>query len=460
MHTKPIHRRALIGSVAAITLAACSGSVTVSGRVTDTEGTQSQGLSSGPAFGGAGTVSAASRVEASGVGSGGALTLISETSIQADGAYQLEVPADSERVVLRALSSSGEVVASALLDAAVRAQGEATRSAPPMSSETSLEAEIFQQLVADGVAATSIDTVDLRSRITVQLAASVRSQATDQERIDSIRALAAAVRAAQEAEIQAYAKAGVTVTEQMLFEASLEASAALDSALAAGSRSAQEVYAEFLTAVRSGQEQVDEKTEADGEREASVAFRASVQARSSSGSSQGVADAAIRAAAGLEAYAADAAIQATLHAAGASDVVIAQATAASAQLHASLRAAANAQAAASAWATYSVALSSSANVSSSLLGVFVGANVAQTATLQSAVQASSDAATTLDGALGTVIQIGSTLSATALATSVANAFASYHTSVRAQATTLATFGQNAAPAAEIMVVAHGSFRAN
>ncbi|HZA52176.1 MAG TPA: hypothetical protein VE549_15635, partial [Myxococcaceae bacterium] len=370
MHTKPIHCRALIGTVAAIALAACGGSVTVTGRVTDTEGTQSQGLSSGPAFGGTGTVAAASRIEASSVGSGGALTLISETSIQANGEYQLDVPADSERVVLRALSSSGEVVASALLDAAVMAQGEATRSAPPMSTETSLEAEIFQQLIVDGVAASNIDTVDLRSRVTTQVASSVRAQTTDQERLDSVGALAAAVRAAQEAEIQAYAKAGVTVTEQALFEASLEASAALDSALAAGSRSAEEVYVEFLAAVRSGQQQVDEKTEAEGEREASVAFRASVQARSSSGSSQGVADTAIRAAAGLEAYAADAAIQATLQAAGASDAVIAQATTAAAQLHTSLRAAANAQAAATAWASYSASLSSSANVSSSVLGAF------------------------------------------------------------------------------------------
>jgi hypothetical protein len=460
MHIMRIQARGVVGAMAAITLAACGGSVTVAGHVTDSEGTQRQGLSGGPSFGGTGTVSAASQITASSVGSGGALTLIAETSIQAGGAYQLEVPEGSEQLVLRAVSSSGEVMASALLDAAVRAQGESTRSAPPMSSETSLEAEVFQQMIADGIAANSIDTVDLRSRITTELAASVRSQATDQEQTDSIGALAVAVRAAQEAEIQAYAKAGVTLTQQALFDASLQASATLDAALASGSRSAQEVYADFFAALRSGQQQIDEETESDGERAASVAFRASVQARLTAPSQQPVADAAVRAAAGLEAYAADAAIQATLQAAGASDVVMAQAANAAVQLHASLRAAATAQAAADAWATYSTELSSSANLTSSLLGVFVGASVTQTATLQSAVQASTEAAVTLDGALGTVIQSGSTLSTTQIATSVANAFASYHTAVRAQAATLATFGQNAAPAAEIMVVAHGSFRAN
>jgi hypothetical protein len=347
-----------------------------------------------------------------------------------------------------------------LLDAAVKVQGESTRSAPPMSSETSLEAEVYQHMIADGIAAEGIDTVDLRSRITTEMAAAVRAQSTAQEQVGSIEALAASVGAAQEAELQAYAEAGVTVTQSALFDASLQASATLDAELAEGSRSAQDVYTEFLAAIRSGQQQVDEKTEADGEREASVAFRASVQARLSSGNQQPLADAAVRAAAGLEAYAAEAAIRATLQAAGASDAVMTQATNAAVQLHASLRAAADAQAAASAWAAYSTSLSSSANVSSSVLGVFVGASFSETATLQSAVQASSTAAATLDGALGTVIQSGSLLSTTEIATSVANAFASYHTTVRAQADTLTTFGQKAAPAAEIMVVAHGSFRAN
>jgi hypothetical protein len=446
--------------IAAITLTACSGSITVSGRVTDSDGVQRQGLASGPAFGGAGTISAASRVTVSNVGSGGTLKLIAETSVEANGSYRLEVPEGSERLVLLAVSSSGEVVASALLDAAVRAKGEANRVAPPMSTETSLEAEIFQQMIAEGTSAQTIDTVDLRSRITTEVATAVRSQATDQEQLEAVRALAAAIRAAQEAEIQAYAKAGVTITQQALFEESLEASAALDAALEAGSRSAQEVYAEFFASLRSAQQQVDEKTEADGEREASVAFRITVQAHLSNTGQQSVPDAAVRAAAGLEAEAATAAIDAILRVAGASDAVILQASNAAANLRTSLRGAANASAAATAWATYSAELSSSANVSASVLGAFVGGSFSQTATLQSAVQTSNEATLTLDGALGAVIDSSAGLSATEMATSLANAFATYHTTVRAQASTLVTYGENAAPAAEIMVLAHGSFRAN
>jgi hypothetical protein len=329
-----------------------------------------------------------------------------------------------------------------------------------MSSETSLEAEIFQQMIGGGAAAQSIDTVDLRSRITTEVAMAVRSQATDQERLEAVRALAAAVRAAQETELQAYAKAGLTITQQTLFEASLQASAVLDAALDEGSRSAQEVYADFFASLRSAQQQVDEKTEADGERQASVAFRISVQGRLSNAGQQSVADAAVRAAAGLEAEAATAAIDATLRAAGASDAVMAQASNAATTLRASLREAADASAAATAWAAYCAELSSSANSSASVVGSFVGASFSQRTALENAIQTSNEAALTLDGSLGAVSDSSSGLSAMQMATSVANAFATYHAAVRAEASTLATFGLKAAPAAEILVVADGSFRAN
>ncbi|HEX8700550.1 MAG TPA: hypothetical protein VF815_16995, partial [Myxococcaceae bacterium] len=140
-------------AVATLVLAACGGSDTVEvrGKVSDGEGTQQQQRLSAfgeEGLGGSGTVSAVTMVRASTVGSGGQLTLVGEAEVSAQGSYTLEVPAEEQRLVIQAVNSSGTVLASALLDASGEAGSEEV--APPMDSESSLEAEVFVQMVADG----------------------------------------------------------------------------------------------------------------------------------------------------------------------------------------------------------------------------------------------------------------------------------------------------------------------
>src|SRR5688572_16407917 len=128
-------KRNLWMAVATLVLVACGGEDTaaVRGRVTDQEGTQRQGISRAFAengLGGSGSVSSASKVRASSVGSGGTLTLVGEADISAQGSYTVEVPSGQQRLVLQAVDASGAVVASALLDASGEA-GDST-AAPPM----------------------------------------------------------------------------------------------------------------------------------------------------------------------------------------------------------------------------------------------------------------------------------------------------------------------------------------
>ena len=142
---KAMRRRiGLLGALVAQMTTACGeDTVQVKGKVTNTSGQQRQGLGEGaPALGGEGTVSAASKVQASSVGSGGKLDLLAEAEVEANGSYTLELPPGSERVVLAAVDSSGKVVASALLDAAV----EGERTAPPMSARSSASVDAASRI--------------------------------------------------------------------------------------------------------------------------------------------------------------------------------------------------------------------------------------------------------------------------------------------------------------------------
>ena len=454
-------RTALLGSLVALMMAACGeDTVEVKGRVTNTAGQQQQGLGEGaPALGGEGTVAAASRVKASSVGNGGQLSVLAEAEVEASGAYTLELPPGSERVVLEAVDSSGKVVASALLDAA---EGDDTRTAPPMSSESSLEAEVFVRMVRDGASVQSVDTVDLRSRINTEMASAVVAE-SDADAEKSVAAFAAAVRAAQEAEVKAYAEAGVTTSQDKLFQASLQASAALDAALDAGTRNAAEAYADFFAALRAATPELDEKDEAEGERAASAAFRITVEARLSSGGNAGAEDAAVRSAASLEARAAEVAVEAILRGANATDATLSRARAAAASLRASLASATSASAAAQAWASYSVALAASSNTSASVLGSHLAVNSSNQAALQGSIDAAARSSTALNASLGLaaeLVGVTGAVNTSALADTVVRAFSTYHTAVRAQAQALSTFGANAAPAAELLIIAEGSFQLN
>ncbi|MFP2898042.1 hypothetical protein [Corallococcus sp. 4LFB] len=209
----------VLGAVVGLWLAACGGDkVQVRGHVTNGGGQQSQGLVDGaPALGGDGTASATTTVRISRVLAAGDLTTLAEADVAADGSYTLELEDAGQRLVIEAVNKSGLTVGSALLDSTSPLSGQEVRTAPPITSESSLEAEVYVQMVREGDAPDSVDTVDLRTRLNVEQATAVRGQLKETA-TESVEALGAAVRAAQATRIKAYARAGVVVTQEQLLQ--------------------------------------------------------------------------------------------------------------------------------------------------------------------------------------------------------------------------------------------------
>ncbi|WP_223645108.1 hypothetical protein [Corallococcus sp. EGB] len=448
----------VLGALVCWLLAACGGDkVQVRGHVTNGGGQQSQGLTDGaPALAGDGTASAAATVRISRVVAAGDLSTLTEASVAADGSYTLELDKPGQRLVIEAVNKSGVTVGSAVLDSTQPQSGQDVRTAPPITSESSLEAEVFVQMVRDGDSPDSVDTVDLRARLNAEQAAAVRGQlkATAAE---SVEALAAAVRAAQATRLKAYTRAGASVTQDQLFSASLDASAQLDAALDAGGSSAASAYDTFFAAVRAATPQATDAQDQQAEREASVSYRMAVEARLSSGAGIAVADASVRAAASLEARATEAAVKALLQSANASDTAVAQANTAATSLRASLSSSTSASAAATAWTSYNAQLATSG--SASVMGAQLGVTSSNQLAFDSAVHTGAQAGATLDATLGTVLEQSGKASATVLADAVVNAFATYDAAVRAGATaTLTSFGAKANTGVELLIISEGSFR--
>lgn len=441
----------------------CGNTVQVKGRVTDGEGTQPQAIVAGAAsLGGSGTVAATTQVRARLMGPDGKLTVVAEGKLDAQGYYTLDVPAGEERLVLEAVNASGQVVASSLLEAT--SEGRSVVAAP-MDSETSLEAEVFLQMMADKSQAETVDMVDVRARINAQMAAAARQGAsTDAAFRSRVKALADAVRAAQQAELEMYAKAGVQTSQTALFEQELVAAAALSMKLEGGGPDSafQAAYEAFHAELRAAAERVGAKVEqqAQAERAASASFRATVKARLSAEDAQPLVDASLRASASMEARASGAALAAILSAANAADDVKQQAATASTTLRTQLRTSTSAAMAANAFANFEAGVSGSTDLQASVLGRYLGVNASNQLTVGLAVQATVAAAATLDTTLD--LAVSSAVSSNAvdvslLATKTAEAYHAYATSVRAQATALSAFGTKATPAVELLLVAEGSF---
>jgi hypothetical protein len=439
----------------------CGNTVQVKGRVTDGEGTQPQALVGGAApIGGSGTVAATTQVRASTVGPDGTLTVVAESKLEAQGRYTLDVPAGEEHLVLQAVDASGQVVASALLEATAEGQDAV---APPMDGESSLESEVFLQMMVDKPRAETVDMVDVRARINASMAAAARQGASTNEAFRSrVKALADAVRAAQQAELEMYAKAGVQTTQTALFEKELAAAAALNVALDAGG-SAEQAYDTFHAELRAAAEGLGAKAEqqAQGERAAGASFRATVKARLSAEDARPLVDAALRASAGLEARASGAALSAILAAGNAAEDVKQQAVTASTTLRTQVRASTSVAMAAQAFTNFEAGVAGRTNVQASVLGRYLEVTTTNQVAVSAAVQATVAAAaaldTTLEAAVSTTVS-SNTVDVALLARKTADAYQTYATAVRAQASVLSAFGAKATPAVELLVVAGGSFQ--
>lgn len=403
--------------------------------------------------------STARRVSASVVGAGGQLFTVAEGAVEAAGSYRLQLPSGQQRLVLLAVDAAGQVVGMALLD--FSGEGSA-QFAPPMNDESSLEASVFLQLVAEGVSPQAIDTVDLRARITSRIAAAVRQGAsTAQELRERVRALATAVRAAQQAEVEAYTRLGVQVSQSALFQAEAQASATLNAALATGG-AVEAAYERFYTELESAARRLGATLaqQLQAERAASASFRAVMQARLTAQPAQALVEAALLASAELEARATQSALRALLPVMGMADSLQAQALQAAATLRGEVRIAATAQAAAQAFARFSATLATSLNLRTTVLGSYLEVNAVTQIAASAAVNATLTASATLEVALELALSAAARVEpvdTTAAITQVVAAFQGFTTTVRAQALTLVTFGTRAAPAVELLLIAEGSF---
>lgn len=445
--------RTLVAVALAATTLACdatSGEAMVEGRITDQNGSQMARL------GGSGTASAAVMVEAATVAGDGSITVVGEADVSADGTYRMAVPPNEEGMVLMALDSSGEVVASTILEAS---KGGETTPATPMDSESSLEAEVFLMMKANGDS--DANFVDLRSRIDADTAVAVRGEA-DAQLDATISAIAEAISCAQETEVEAYAEAGVQVTQDALLDAEIEASQRLSAALHAGDDSAA-AYESFLASLDAAVEAegASAQDRSQAEASASVALRLTLDGRLGAGSTT---DAAAVAAGRLEARAHDLAVSAIMDAASASSEAVSGAGQAHVDLNASLSAATTASAAASAYDDYEAALVGSSSVEGSVLADLVEVDTLTEVSVQTAVDSAIAAAgafdTTVSAGVDTALSASGAVDPGAVATAVVDAWTTYESAVTALADTTLTGVTNADAGVELMLEATGSFRAS
>ncbi|MCB9671547.1 MAG: hypothetical protein H6734_18850 [Alphaproteobacteria bacterium] len=244
---------------------------TVRGSITDANGTQAR-------LAGSGSVDAATRVQAMEVANDGSLTVVSEADIQADGSFTVDVPAETEHVVLVAVDDAGERVGTVWVE--MTGEVGTTTDAAPIDSETSLETEVMLSAAARSDLR-DLDTVDLRKRVSGTMATRVRAMA-DAEAQTEIDVLADAFLAAQSTRVMAFADAGYDLEADELREVKLATAADLDADLTAGQRG-QSTVDGFLDASLAAESSlgIDAKAAADAESQASIAFRSVVRERGS-----------------------------------------------------------------------------------------------------------------------------------------------------------------------------------
>jgi hypothetical protein len=442
------YHKATMGLLLGAMLAGCPGGGnnndnkgTVKGQVTDDNGAQARSLLAGQ-----GTVAAAATAQLCTVADDGSLTVVGSAAVQADGSYSIESDTVGEtKMIVQIIDANSAVVGSVILDQGLTADETATAS--PVTSETSVEAEVFVRIAASAEATVDdIDTCDLKARIDASLAVAVATSADIEGDLDAVAQATASAQAAFFAELG--------TTAQTTFNASLQAAISLSSSLdaaatnAAQSETAYQAYLEDLIFVYAGQG-FDEAEQADAQTTASISFQLTANAQASAT----VAEQATLQAQAYQALTLGIAASATLEAAAAADAAIDAAAAAGTQLSAQLSEAANTSASANAYASFEASIVSG---NSSVLSVATGADFEGAIALQ---QAAIDTAfATFDAALNAA----STASAEATAQAVVAAYAALDASVSAAVSTaLVLSGQATADAsASIFVSTEASFLFN
>ena len=442
-----------LATLCSVAMLACSGGVTVEGRVDDAGGSSTaQGVMPRAAAAPEGALVVA---EVMVEGRAGAGDVVAQTTLKADGSYSLTVPEGEQRLLITVYADetaleAGEALSAGILDATAGAKA-GVRTMHPLNAETRLEAAVFAQLAREH-GPESVDTVDLRARIDAGMATSWTSMEASAA-AEATADLAAAVQLAQRTRLEAYAEAGVTVTQAALFEASLEAAAALDAAIHAGT-SAKTAWAAFHASQRAAvKEQTEAEDEAvsESEQSASVAFRLQVEAEVDS---QALQFAAYRRAAILEARASNLTINALLEAGAASQAVIDAAATQGDLLVTALVSASQRAEVTGAYANW--ALSISGGSSLSVLGTFLELDAQGSASLESMVAVQNSAHNTLELTLQTAWLTAGALNVEVLAQATADAFATYRAAVVSHLADTDAFGAKGPTAVGILVTANGA----
>lgn len=460
--------------------AACSGddpTVTLKGRITDSQSTQPQALmgntadASGTslrplgALGGSGTVSAATRVTVSSIGDDGSLTVRGEGTLESDGRYTVAATIGARHLILRALDNTDAVVASVIVEAT--ASTEATQTVSPMNTETSVEAQVLVAMAARGTSVAQLNAVDLRARIDGSTAQAVRNAGAEAATA-KIDALADAVAVAQRAAVLGYTYVPdrVVVSQAELFEATLGVSQRLNFRLDAADAPDADIYNEFFDNLRLTLADAGAQVQAQSQSEtcASAAFSAAVALRLNSGETvDPVADAAARSAGGLEARVSAGAIGALLDAANAANLAKERAVTAAGALRGAIVGATTAEAVAPAFETYRVSVTGASSTTASVLGAYLGVDALTELPLQTSAGAAGTAGaefrTVVDTALTELIGAAGAIDVEVVGTRIAEAHRAYGDAVRAQAETLRpTYGAQTTVTADVLVIASGSAR--
>jgi hypothetical protein len=156
----------------------------------------------------------------------------------ANGSFSLRVPANTSNLVIKA--TKGALTRFVVMSQSVAADGQTT--VKPMTTESSVEAQVYAKMVADGAQATAVDTVTLMERISSEAA----EQAKENEA--AIAALATSLRHSQEARLSALKAQGETEAElAVAYSAQVTAYAEWSARVQAATtiQSAQEAYAEY-----------------------------------------------------------------------------------------------------------------------------------------------------------------------------------------------------------------------
>ncbi|GMU03150.1 hypothetical protein KH5H1_72710 [Corallococcus caeni] len=420
--------------------------VEVRGRITNGSGPASQELSGAEdAWGGPGTTAATAKVRASVLEVDGQAKVIAEADVDDQGGYSLKLDQSYVRVILEAVGPTGRTRASALLDSTQPAPGQDVRTAPPMSTETSLEAEVYVQMVRDGVEPGNVDTVDLRLRLTSRRARAVRLSS---DIPGALRTLSMAVRAAQQARISAYAAPGsVYFNKAELLSAPRDAASTLDLALDSGTTSAAKAYADFFAARDAALPMHSALEHQKAERDAGMVFRAIAKQACLGNDCQWDTSLA-------EIHATGAAVHFVLGQAGAS-ALQPSADAAASELFSNL--ATSPANAAQAWTTYRARI---LDAEDSVLYRWAEDAGANRETMRSLVQAASGIGATLGVVLSELLrQDVSSSSPEALAQSIDQTFTNYTTEMtRIVGFNLGAAGISAQPALKLMLITQEAAR--